>query len=155
MTEMASCPFLHRLPRELRDEVYSYLLIDNREIQMLANFHLTRGLGRGRKLSTQILRVSRQVYTEASAVLYGQNTFYLWPWPLESFSADFAARLAEARATTLHLREIRNFSVISFEGKDIIHFSATMFTGALEALMSLVTLPGINCITIEYGTDFR
>ena len=74
---MASCPFLHRLPRELRDKIYSYLLVATVDIQMLTSLNLTRKPEHGRKLSPQILRVSRQVYSEAFAVLYGQNTFYL------------------------------------------------------------------------------
>ncbi|KUJ10054.1 uncharacterized protein LY89DRAFT_675549 [Mollisia scopiformis] len=74
-----SCSFLMKLPREIRDKIYRFLFIDERleshveAARFVATFR-DRSLDEV-KLFPNILRVNRQINTEATAVLYGENTF--------------------------------------------------------------------------------
>ncbi|KAI9790259.1 MAG: hypothetical protein M1816_005284 [Peltula sp. TS41687] len=77
-------PFLD-LPPEIRNKIYELLLVSDEPITRLAPsqpekmhwdhlYHPIRHPG----LSTAILRVNKQIYAEASAVLYGANKFRYW-----------------------------------------------------------------------------
>jgi len=72
------CLFLEKTPVELRKEVYKYLLV-NPLLATPACINRNSAYHHGNTvkfgLNTNILRVNRQIYDEASKVLYGDNTF--------------------------------------------------------------------------------
>ena len=66
---------LIKLPRELRDQIYRELLIDVEGIRITdnglkCNFVVTK------QLFPAILQVCKQVFSEASMILYEENIFY-------------------------------------------------------------------------------
>jgi len=84
-------PSLMDLPPELRNMIYTYLLtsVYTKDAKLTSNplfIHAFRGGGRSYRLQTQarawdrlnILLVSRQIFTEASSVLYERGTFRLY-----------------------------------------------------------------------------
>ncbi|KAK6532744.1 hypothetical protein TWF281_006921 [Arthrobotrys megalospora] len=74
-------PTFLTLPRELRDEIYSHLLIHPTPPTptYLQTPISSRPKYKPVKLSTlSILRVNQQVHDEAAAVLYSSNTFSIW-----------------------------------------------------------------------------
>ncbi|KAJ6257388.1 hypothetical protein Dda_8277 [Drechslerella dactyloides] len=70
-------PFL-RLPRELRDEIYKYLLpLAPREAHV-GMWYPSAHYPTEPSFKLAILRVNKQIHDEASAVLYGCSTFVFW-----------------------------------------------------------------------------
>lgn len=72
------CRFLQKIPVELREQVYKHLLVDSilstpACINRNNAHHHVNTVKFG--LHPNILRVNRQIYDEASKVLYGDNTF--------------------------------------------------------------------------------
>jgi hypothetical protein len=73
------CYFLNKFPREVRDNIYKHLLVN----EALSD-PKTVALGRGRgywapvklNLSPEILLTCRQIYEESSEILYGDNKFF-------------------------------------------------------------------------------
>lgn len=83
MNTPTAFPFL-RLPRELRDEVYQYLLIPESPLVLRQRYKILYTLGSyvrvesiSRGLEAKILFVSRQIHQEAKKVLYGRNDLLL------------------------------------------------------------------------------
>jgi len=70
--DRALCYFLEKLPLELRNEIYSLLLIN----PLLGEAASTDVVSRF-KLSPAILQTSKQIRDEASVILYGENTFWV------------------------------------------------------------------------------
>ena len=73
------CMFLDRLPLELRNKIYTLLLVSEdlstySDFRDLTSFEPTFQYG----LSPNIPRASRQIYEEASAILYGSNVFIIY-----------------------------------------------------------------------------
>lgn len=62
------------MPRELRDSIYELALVGKEPIDVLISPNSPTSF-RPRGLSPALLRVSRQIYTEAITVFYGLNTF--------------------------------------------------------------------------------
>lgn len=69
------------LPLELRQNIYRALLVHQ------GRFYFRRD-DRVVGLNAQILRVSKQVFHEAKAVLYSQNEFAIWPGHLGDVWSD-------------------------------------------------------------------
>ena len=61
---------LTKLPRELRDQIYRELLVDDVHCTGLNNDCLAR-----KQLFPAILQVCKQVFIEASKILYEENSF--------------------------------------------------------------------------------
>lgn len=59
-------PTLLSIPPELRNEVYTYVLVANSDIEIPTS---------GRLSSPSLLQVCQQITSEASAIYYGQNSF--------------------------------------------------------------------------------
>ncbi|KAM0324192.1 hypothetical protein ACHAQA_008386 [Verticillium albo-atrum] len=78
-TAARQCPFLEWLPLEMRLEIYKHLLVHPPLTRNLLGAHSSR------PLHTAILRVCRQIYAEASGMLYGENTFLAHQTMLTSF----------------------------------------------------------------------
>ncbi|PMD41299.1 hypothetical protein L207DRAFT_632736 [Hyaloscypha variabilis F] len=80
-TERSICYFFDKLPRELRDRIYKYLLVnyDLSTTKFLKLWGANRLNDRVEKyhLSPQILRVCRQAKEEGLLTLYGSNTFII------------------------------------------------------------------------------
>lgn len=82
------CCLLSRLPIEIRNQIYSLLLVSPLISQPDSiNRTSTHGTTIKLDLSPSILRANRQIYHEASEILYGSNTFRvecLWrnPYPM-------------------------------------------------------------------------
>ncbi|TGO49884.1 hypothetical protein BCON_0197g00160 [Botryotinia convoluta] len=73
-----SCPFISRLSTDVRTQIYSYLLLN----PLLSKAECISadtdfGIQQRYELEPSILRTCKEVYGEASTVLYGLNTFYL------------------------------------------------------------------------------
>ncbi|TGO26384.1 hypothetical protein BPAE_0061g00560 [Botrytis paeoniae] len=73
-----SCPFISRLSTDVRTQIYSYLLLNS----LLSKAECISpdtdfGINQKYELEPSILRTCKEVYGEASAVLYGLHTFYL------------------------------------------------------------------------------
>ncbi|KAF7922035.1 uncharacterized protein EAE98_008246 [Botrytis deweyae] len=73
-----SCPFISRLSTDVRTQIYSYLLLN----PILSKAECISpetdfGMNQKYELEPSILRTCKEVYGEASTVLYGLNTFYL------------------------------------------------------------------------------
>ena len=62
------------LPPELRVQIYEELLCP-RTVRVLTLYHDRRGRGRDFNIHTVILRITKQIYYEASWVFYSYNTF--------------------------------------------------------------------------------
>lgn len=60
------CPFLDKLPVEIRLEIYSYLLTFSHPLKLRQVIPGSRDLA--------ILRINRQIHDEALSVLYDLNT---------------------------------------------------------------------------------
>ncbi|KAF5877212.1 uncharacterized protein Bfra_001577 [Botrytis fragariae] len=73
-----SCPFISRLSTDVRTQIYSYLLL-NPILSKAGCISAETDFGVQQKyeLEPSILRTCKEVYGEASTVLYGLNTFYL------------------------------------------------------------------------------
>ena len=66
---------LNKLPREMRDQIYRELLVDDvYGIGIVHDCH--HQFTKRKQLSPAILRVCKQVFFEASIILYEENTFY-------------------------------------------------------------------------------
>jgi hypothetical protein len=80
-TERSICYFFDKLPRELRDRIYKYLLVnhDLSTTKFLKLWGANRLDDRVEKyhLSPQILRVCLQAKEEGLLTLYGSNTFII------------------------------------------------------------------------------
>ena len=63
---------LNKLPRELRDQIYRELLVDDVNGIDVFNWGY---LIKQKQLSPAILQVSKQVFFEASMIFYEENTF--------------------------------------------------------------------------------
>jgi hypothetical protein len=83
--ETPTCLFLEKIPREIRNMIYIYLLV-NPELshpKCVYPNHLPNSSQEEVKneqnygLSPAILRASQQIYEEASTILYGSNTFII------------------------------------------------------------------------------
>jgi hypothetical protein len=97
-----TCLFLERIPREIRDIIYSYLLV-NPELSHAEclspidpnSFQEAYKNQQNYGLSPAILRASQQIYEEASTILYGLNSFFIdcghGPW----FRSPLARRFDE------------------------------------------------------------
>jgi hypothetical protein len=77
--EKPTCQFLKRIPREIRNMIYSYLLINSElsHTKCLYPNHLPNSSQQNYGLSPAILRANQQIYEEASTILYGSNTFII------------------------------------------------------------------------------
>lgn len=68
-----TCPFLTKFPPEIRNNIYGYLLanpkLGDKYLPSMSDIHTNY------HLSLEILRTNRQVYTEASKVLYETHDF--------------------------------------------------------------------------------
>ncbi|UKZ83315.1 hypothetical protein TrVFT333_011123 [Trichoderma virens FT-333] len=74
LPDLRATPTFMGLPREVRMEIYRYLLTVKRPIAVHGGWqqvYWTKDL----QLSTKILRVCKRVHEEASTMLYGSNTF--------------------------------------------------------------------------------
>ena len=65
---------LNKLPPELRNQIYRELLVDVRCIRITKDWNAA--FFEPEPLCPAILRVCKQVYLEASPILYGGNKFY-------------------------------------------------------------------------------
>jgi hypothetical protein len=101
-TKTPTCLFLERIPREIRDIIYSYLLVNSElsHAECLSpidpnSFQEADKNQQNYGLSPAILRASQQIYEEASTILYGLNTFIIdcgyGPW----FRSPLARRFDE------------------------------------------------------------
>ena len=88
--------FVKQLPVELRREIYRYLLVDPilGQAQSISK-HSAYGAEYRYGLTPSILTVCKQVYTEASQILYEENTFIMECYP------QWVATTAEARHLNL------------------------------------------------------
>ncbi|THV46543.1 hypothetical protein BGAL_0378g00010 [Botrytis galanthina] len=73
-----SCPFISRLSTDVRTQIYTYLLLN----PLLSEAECVSaesdfGINQKYELEPSILRTCKEVYGEASTVLYGLNKFYL------------------------------------------------------------------------------
>jgi hypothetical protein len=83
--ETPTCRFLEKIPREIRNMIYSYLLVNPKLSRPKCVYpnHLPSSSQEKIKneqnygLSPSILRASQQIYEEASIILYGSNTFII------------------------------------------------------------------------------
>lgn len=85
-TESRSSPFLDRLPRELRDQIYRFILLQPRGTVFKPNKYAHGSLcqfnEKGEKIFLlskpwALLLVCKQVYVEAGQVFFGGNSFKL------------------------------------------------------------------------------
>ena len=78
MVSNSDCPFLDKVPIDIRTQIYKELLVSNiigtaDSVSRGANYGADTKYG----LFPHVLRVCRQIYVEASDVLYKENTFYI------------------------------------------------------------------------------
>ncbi|ATZ52987.1 hypothetical protein BCIN_08g06010 [Botrytis cinerea B05.10] len=124
-----SCPFISRLSTDARSQIYSYLLLN----PILSKAECISpetdfGIKQKYELEPAVLRICKEVYGEASAVLYDLNTFYLVAMKstrmLRLTLADFISGSALTRywrenadifrvapASTLYLCKVRQWRV--------------------------------------------
>lgn len=87
-------PLLDKLPAELRNDIYSLVLIsgDPIDVEDMKSIHAR----------TALLRTCRQVREEASGLFYGDNTFRtLWTIDEEITGLSWLFRLGHARASQI------------------------------------------------------
>ncbi|KAF7953437.1 uncharacterized protein EAE97_000836 [Botrytis byssoidea] len=73
-----SCPFISRLSTDVRTQIYSYLLLNPLlSTAECVSVETDFGINQKYELEPSILRTCKEVYGEASTVLYGLNKFYL------------------------------------------------------------------------------
>jgi len=70
----ATAPLLS-IPAELRNQIYEYLLVDDRPVQVEYGVESPASKVTSFKGSSAIIRTCRQIYHEAIGVLYGHNIF--------------------------------------------------------------------------------
>ena len=68
-------PNLTTIPLELRQEIYSYLLIDSNVAGLDAEGEMMKP-----KYSTSLFRVNKQISEESSGYFYAKNSFVLVHW---------------------------------------------------------------------------
>lgn len=72
------CPFISRLSTDVRTQIYTYLLLNPLLSEAeCVSAETDFGINQKYELEPSILRTCKEVYGEASAVLYGLNKFYL------------------------------------------------------------------------------
>lgn len=97
------CPLLDRLPREIRYEIYSYLLVNpvlGTSWSVIENEAYTLGKREHYDLYPAILQTCRTIHMEASEVLYGTNTFFI-----TCFSAEELYMIEHLCPITRHLED--------------------------------------------------
>jgi hypothetical protein len=97
-----SCLFIE-IPVELRLQIYSYLLPDRCIPVIFRGSSLRSDRA---KVQTAIMRVSRQIYVEASTILYGSVSFSLGVTPYSMTMCDVTEYFTKAmeELNLLHLR---------------------------------------------------
>lgn len=86
MTTTQICYFLDRVPRELRDEIYKYTLITDKDKILEACRWRRLPKHREQYKDWSILATCKQVYLEANSVFYSENLFMLETCDLERLS---------------------------------------------------------------------
>jgi hypothetical protein len=87
------CYFLDRVPRELRDEIYKYVLTTDKDKTLQACRWRRSAANREQYKDWSILATCKQVYLEANSVFYRRNLFMLETCDLERLSKPpFEAR---------------------------------------------------------------
>ncbi|TGO26376.1 hypothetical protein BPAE_0061g00480 [Botrytis paeoniae] len=78
MASNSDCPFLDKVPLEVRNQIYKELLVNN-ILGTADSVSRSESYGADTKydLSPQVLRVCHQIYVESLDVLYKENTFYI------------------------------------------------------------------------------
>ncbi|KAF7955628.1 hypothetical protein EAE96_004554 [Botrytis aclada] len=101
-----SCPFITRLSTDVRTQIYSYLLL-NPILSKAECISADSDFGMQQKyeLEPSILRTCKEVYGEASTVLYGLNKFYLVAMKSTRMFRFTLADLISGSALTRYWRE--------------------------------------------------
>lgn len=81
--------FFQRVPRELRDQIYRELLVNNvHSVRLLGSWRGEPPVGN--RLHPAILRTCKQAYTEAFAMLYEENVFRFSSERLDKVVQDYS-----------------------------------------------------------------
>ena len=79
--ELQMCSFFKKIPLEVRNEIYKFLLVNPMlgQSDLETNIWKEDGLYEVKyELETSVLSTCRQAYNEASNTLYGLNTSYIY-----------------------------------------------------------------------------
>lgn len=128
-----ACLFLDKIPLEIRDEVYSYLLSIDYTKRPVGDdekpSRVKRGLGCGHLYDLQpaVLRTNKQINKEARRFLYNDNLFVLVKYPhVESLDLLWTEELTLLAAEEDEVRSFRSALRISLHVDLCIHGNDNM-----------------------------
>ena len=94
------------LPPEIRNQIYKLLLTFTSSRSHTCELCLGESSRNPLNLHPVVLRLSRSIFREASAVLYGCNHFRVLPWRYPPVFADHPSRVIKC---SFHISQIRSF----------------------------------------------
>ena len=138
---MQDCPFLYRLPVELRLRIYEHLLSFNSPIKLRQIVPGSRDLS--------ILRVCRQILDEAIPILYDLNTVIVT-------RNDFCRYTDDALKTPLKLNYARHLRVVAFSQSiactlvDPTWQCDVCQPAAMGLIRAFMAMPRLRSVVVDY-----
>lgn len=107
------CPLLHRLPPELRLQIYTHLFSTPTHTSLLLRSTTKlETISAAKNAHSALLKTCRTIYTEAAPLLYSNTTFRIQIYPVGGFPAAGNPGLDDAvLRTTAYLPRIRRLEI--------------------------------------------